>query len=238
MRDFVINESLCRETVAIHPTWKNSWYGLNQTYRWGCCSYLYKKYGRPETYQAFYNNYTTDISCGQPQTYGRSEDYIYEVAKEFKNRCGEDYPVEDYYNYIVQKIIIDTLDGAKKESEAAINLEEKGGFTVIEPTYNEDKNYGIDLKCCEGETLSFLVQIKPHTFFTGNSNRGLIQDRKLALEKEKKCKELYGVPVYYYIYDKNTGEWIENNDGKYAHCLNQLLWDNGFTKFKLYGKNS
>lgn len=219
--NYTVNATICRAAESLHPTWKNAWYGLNQTYRWGCCTYLYKKYGRPDNYQSFYDNYVTDITGETPQTYGRPEDYIYDYAEALKERSGEDYPTMDYYNYIVKKLIVDTLDGAQKENEAAQYIIEHG-FTIEEPTYKEDKDYGIDLKCYNDGILKFIIQVKPHTFFIGNSNNGLINDRRSALIKEKKCNQDYGVPVYYMIYDKSTGEWIENN-GHTAHRLKDLL---------------
>lgn len=231
MTNYTVNATICRETEKNHPFWKNAWYGMNSTNNFGCCTYLYKKYNEPQTYQAFYDNYVNDISGYKPQTYGRSEDYLYQEAEKLKERSGEDYPIEDYYNYIVKKLIVDTYDGCNREKCAAQYIENHG-FIVKEPTIQEDKDFGIDLKCYKGETLKFLVQIKPNTFFMGNSNRGLLSDRKSALQKEEICNEKYGVPVFYILYDKNTGEWIKNNNGSIAHKLSDLLWDSGFTKYK------
>lgn len=226
--NYTINATICREAESLHPKWKDAWYGLNQTYRWGCVAYLYKKYGRPDNYQAFYDYYVTDITGEAPQTYGRSEDYIYEYAEALKEKSGENYPTMDYYNYIVKKLIVDTLDGAQKENEAAQFIKEQG-YTLEEPTYLEDKDLGIDLKAYKDGKLKFMVQVKPHTFFLGNNNKGLLNDRNKAVVKEKSAKKIYGVPVYYMVYNKRTGDWITHNGHK-ALKLNDLL--NNVVNFK------
>lgn len=207
---------------------KEKWYGLNSTDNLGCCTYLYKKYGYPEKYKDFYKAYTTDNQDSGKEN-GRSEQYLLNVANILAFKDDFRFSIEEYYSYIVKKLIVDTLDGSKKETEVNELLKRKG-LRTESPTINEDLKFGIDIKVYKDDDLKYMIQVKPNTFFIGNRNQSLINDRIKALEKERKTKEQYGVNTYYIIYNKSNGQFILNK-GKYlSHRLGDLINNDGTTK--------
>ena len=206
---------------------KEKWYGLNRTDNVGCCTYLYKKYGYPDTYEDFYNSYIND-TLNVSRENGRNEHYLYRIAKVLAKKDNYRFTMEEYYSYIIKKLIADTLDGAQMESKVNEMLLSKG-LTTEAPTLVEDTKYGIDLKVYKENKLVCMIQVKPHTFFIGNINQSLIKDRVKALVKEQNVKNLYHVPTAYIIYNKNTKEFIRTN-GKLTHRLSQLINEDGTTK--------
>lgn len=223
-----INEKKCRETAKrLGSKLNNKWYKLNNTDNLGCATYLYRKYGYPDTYQHFYDKYISDHKVDS-KTNGRNTDYLTFVAERLAAFDDYSEPYQDYFDFIVQKLIIDTKDGMAEEEKAKKMLE-ASGFTCDEPTITEDLQLGIDLKVKKDDKPICAIQVKPHTFFLGNSNWSLVNDRKRALEKEKKTKEQLKLPTYYFIYYKNDGEFIKTN-GKYAHKLQSLINPDGTTK--------
>ena len=199
---------------------KEKWYGMNSTDNLGCCTYLYKKYNYPETYEDFYNAYTKDNTNFGKES-GRNENYLLKMSKLLAIKDENRFEIEDYYSYIIKKLIVDTLDGSKKESEVNEIIKKKG-YRTESPTLIEDLKYGIDIKVYEKNKLIYMIQVKPNTFFKGNRNMSLINDRKKALVKERKTKEKYNVNTYYVIYEKKTGKFIKNN-GKLLHHLKDLI---------------
>ena len=206
---------------------KEKWYGMNSTGNFGCCTYLYHKYGYPDNYEDFYLQYIKDSSFNDKE-HGRNEEYLYRMAYMLYLKDDERYNIEDYYSYIIKKLIYDTLNGCKQESKVKELLYRKG-LRTESPTIHEDLKYGIDLKVYDKDKLMYMIQVKPHTFFLGNKNQSLVNDRKLAIEKERKTKEKYGVNTYYIIYDKNNGQFIQNN-GKLTHVLRHLINNDGTIK--------
>ena len=220
-----INESDCRNAVNLHPELKPIWGTMNYTNNFGTLTYLYKKYNSPSTYQDFLSAYIQD--SGNTTITGRSEEYILEQANRFSWSDYNRLPKTTYINYILQKLIIDTLDGQKWEVKAKDFLEDLG-YKVLEPSYIQDSKEGIDKLIYKDGKLTGIIQIKPLSFFRGNQNYRLIEDRKLALQKERLCVSKYGVPVYFMIYDKNGNNWITTN-GKLAHSITSLISHTGQT---------
>lgn len=228
--NYTVNETRCKETFnKLNYRLKNKWYKLNSTSNVGCMTYLYKKYNNPETYQQFYDLYVSDTKTDNPKTCGRNEEYITKVATQLGNLDGNQETLETYYDYIIQKLIIDTFNGLKKETEMKQELE-KHGYRCEEPTYTEDTDLAIDFKIYKNDELYCLAQVKPHTFFIGNSNYSLINDRKLALQKQAIAEKQFYVPVVYFIYNKNNNQWIKNSNGKITHRLTNLINIDGTTK--------
>lgn len=227
--NFTINIEKAKQ-IDRNTNLKEKWYGLNATNNVGCCTYLYKKYNYPKTYNEFYEAYIKDHSVNDKQS-GRNEYYIYKIAKELSNRDNHRFEISDYYSYIVKKIIVDTLEGAKKESEINEMLIKKG-LTTVSPTLDEDLKLGIDLKVYKNNKLLYMVQVKPNTFFIGNNNHSLINDRINAINKEQMVMNIYHVPTIYIIYNKNSGKFIKHN-GKLSHRLLNLINTDGTTKNKL-----
>lgn len=227
-----INEKTCREIfIQYNNKLKNKWYILNGTKNVGCMTYLYKKYNNPKTYQQFYEAYITDkYNKKNPETCGRNEEYLNKVARKLMNLDNNEEQFSVYYNYIIQKLIIDTYDGLQKENQIKQKLINKG-YTCVEPTYYEDVKLSIDFKVYKDNNLYCLVQIKPLSFFLGNRNQSLIQDRIKAIKKEKKAEQQFKVPLVYIIYKDD--KLIKNNKGNIAHRLLNLINLDGTIKFNL-----
>ncbi len=227
-----INTQDCSTIEQKHPTWKNYWYGLNTTTNFGCITYLYKNYGCPNTIQEFYNCYVSDMPTAMYKNCGRTEAFLWYKAKLLQTLVGDNAPFNDYFVYICKKLFYDTFYGCKKEKEIW-DIYTNKGFSCESPSIDEDCKYGIDIKVYQDGALKYLFQVKPNTFFFGNRNASLINDRKSALQKEKLCNSIYHLPVYYYIYDKNTGEWLTNEKGGKGFKLKDLINNDGTSKNKL-----
>ena len=215
----------CKEAYdKLDSSLKEYWANINQTNNWGCVTYLYKKYGCPETLEDFYNLYCCDSDGENPKEHGRSEDYIYQWAEMLSEYVNAD--VQTVYNYILYKLFYVTIKGCKKELLAKELLESKG-YTALTPSLEDDAQLGIDLKVYSGETHLFNLQVKPDTFFKSNTNQGLIRDRKIALKKDLRAKQRYNVETYYLIYSNATGGFICNQKGKHLFKLSRLINENG-----------
>ena len=201
---------------------KNLWYGLNSTYNFGCCVYLCKKYGYPVTVEEFYNKYINDPKEEDLTTCGRSEEFIMKYACILGNRDNNRFSIDDYYSYIIKKLFYDTIEGCKWESKLNDYIISKG-FTTKPPTPYEDTKLGIDIKVYKDNNLKCLIQCKPISFFRGNSNYSLINDRMKAITKEQKAVNAFGVPVFYCIYEKNKNEWKTNKKGGRCFKLKDLI---------------
>lgn len=228
MTNINFNADNSRRTANIHGNrLNNKWYGMNCTRDFGSVAYLYKKYGYPESYNKFYEMYTNDHKENSKEN-GRNYEYLVAKASELRNRDNNMYPIDIYFDFLMQKLIVDTFNGLAMESEVKKMLEESG-FTCTTPTLWEDKDYAIDLKVYMDDNFICIVQVKPNTFFKGNGNDSLINDRKSAIEKEKKVTSIYNVPTFYIIYKKDSGKFIEHN-GKYCFRLHDLINNDGTTK--------
>lgn len=225
---FKIDINKCKDVIRLYDyRLKYKWYGLNSTTNCGCCTYLFKKYGQPETVQEFYNSYINDHVINS-RTNGRNEDYLLGVAKVLQELDNFRENTDVYFIYIIQKLFVDTFNGCQKEKEVK-DIIENAGFKCESPTYNEDIKFGIDLKVYKNNILKYLVQVKPNTFFYGNNNKTLINDRKNAIIKEERSNEKYKVPTYYVIYSKNTGKFIPTKNNKLCHKLTNLIDNEGLT---------
>lgn len=209
----------------LNPQLKEIWSNINSTKNWGCCTYLYKKYGCPSTVEDFYIKYTTDDDDNNnPKEHGRNKDYIWSYAEMLSEYVTA--PTETIYWYIVQKLIVDTFNGCQKEQKAKELLVSKG-YSGVSPTLEEDTEFAIDLKVYNENKHLFNLQVKPDTFFKGNTNQSLIRDRISAFKKDLKAKNKYGVPTLYLVYSKETGSFIHNPKGKYLFRLTDLVNNDG-----------
>lgn len=208
----------------------SQWYGMNSTYNFGCMTYLYKKYNNPKTVQEFFNKYISDTISQDNRQCGRNYNHIINKAKTLASKDNFTYSMDEYIDFIIKKLFIDTFNGCQKEVELK-ELIEKKGFTTKQPSLDDDLQLGIDLFAYKDGKLKFLIQTKPITFFLGNRNLGLINDRVLALQKQALAEETYKVKVIYCIYNKD--KWIKNNNGGIGFKLERLIENDGFTKNKI-----
>ena len=105
---------------------------------------------------------------------------------------------------------------------------ESSGYTVTEVYGDDDAELGADL-WCEKDDEIFAVQVKPLTFFLGNSNQSLINDRIGAHKKVEKCLKKYGKKTYYVVYSPQTNTFLKKENGKFAFRLEEFCDKQGHT---------
>ena len=225
-----IDERKCRDAQAKHKDWDAIWHTLNSMQNLGNCSYLYKKYGCPDSYQVFYDRYTTDTEVGNIDN-GRSQECLEAIAMQLKEITDGSY--EDCINYTYKKVILDTVDGGKYERKFNTTMTAYG-LDVEEPTYYEDSRYGIDKKVYMDGRLLCFIQIKPKTFFMGNSNEWLKTERRNAIYKIERCSSMYKVPTYFVIYDKTSGDFVKHPISKKLTWKPEtVIGDNGNSMYNI-----
>lgn len=233
-QEYIIDEKRCRDVeLKYKDRLMDSFGKLNGRKTIGSCTYLYKKYGCPKTYQEFYEKYTTDKDNGNHSKdiryCGRTEIELKRIADRFKKMVGdESIDNQVFEDYLVKKIIIDTLDGHQKELELYEILYNEG-YEIREPSPTEDSELGIDGFAYKDGELEFIMQIKPISFFYGNKNYYLLKDRQYAVEKAEKCEYKYGVDVRYFIYNSKLKKWCKNGNSLYFD-INEIINQDGTTK--------
>lgn len=228
MRFNDINKKDFKRTNVISRKYNTQWKKYAGRNCIGDCSKLFQRL-RPTSYYDFYVKYTKDgeetVSNRKEMLhYGRTEDEIEELAKEYQNECCDySYPLDDYIKNVYMHTIIETYDGQIKEEQVNQILSNLG-FTYEKPEGNEDARLGIDFKVFKDGKLSFVIQIKPKSFFVGHKNQSLIDDRIGAFHKEELVKKKLGVNTYYMVYladDNGNVEWLAEN-GKMCFELSRL----------------
>lgn len=225
----MIDFNKCIETSYLTQKCNMAFYKINSRQSIGDLSYLFQKY-QPTDYQDFYNKYTTDTKCKDRRHCGRSEEELLVIAERYKAFAKSDLPVEIFFNNLIWHIIVQTFEGHRKEIELKQYLINKG-FNVKNVKSDLDAEYAIDLLISKGDQKAF-IQVKPISFFMGNSNQSLLNDRLLAIKKYKKALDKFGLHTIYCVYKKegNKVEWLTNEKGGLGHKLNSLLADTGITK--------
>lgn len=218
----VIIETELREAQAKHKDWDEHWHKLNNMEYLGNCSYLYRKYGCPNSYQEFYNRYTADTEVGAIDN-GRSQENLDDIAMRLKELTDGSF--KDCINYTLKKVVLDTVDGGKYERLFNTTMT-KYGLDIVEPTYYEDSRYGIDKKVYLDGRLLCCIQIKPKTFFMGNKNEWLKIERRNAIYKIDKCNNRYQVPTYFVIYDKASGDFVKHPISRKITWKPETILDN------------
>lgn len=185
----------------------------------GDCSELFKRLC-PSNYYEFYVKYTKDGERTENNRLelpycGRSENEIKILSEKYKRACGDtSIPLEEFIKNIYCHIIIETFDGHMAEKECGDILNNLW-YCYEKPNGDEDALLAIDFKVKKGDKLIFLLQIKPISFFRGNKNESLIEDRKYAFEKIRKCRKIFNVPTFYMVYKSNddgTVKWLTENN--------------------------
>lgn len=162
---------------------------------------------------------------------GRSVEELWELAKEYRELTGNfDIPLEVYMQNLITLAIIDTYDGQRFEREVGSYMTNKG-ILYDKPKNNEDSKYGIDFKVYGKDftDLKCLIQVKPISFFRGDKNEALKQDRICAFEKYEICRKEYGVPTFYMVYDiwrNGMVKWL-CKDGNFCLKLHELTNPDG-----------
>lgn len=210
----------------------------------GDCSYLFEKL-RPNSYKDFYDKYVNDGKenfgsiISDDYHRGRTECEIIDNAKYLYDTICQRYPDDnvnfiDCLNVTVGHTIHETYDGHIIENIVDSMFSDRG-IKTVKPCGDADSLYGIDRFCYQGNELKFTLQIKPMTFFLGNSNKSLINDRLSAFDKDKKVERVFKVKTYYIIYDGNLSNenkigFICKSNGKMAFELSEVCNPDGTAK--------
>ena len=209
----------------------SSWNKINSTERWGCLTYLYKKYGMPSDIEEFYYQYVNDsnlkATVDNPIEFGRDRDYIYQYAEYLKELDDDKEEIDTYYWYIIYKLIYCTFYGCQYEVKAQDIIINKG-YSVEMPTIEDDTKYGIDLKVYNNNHKHLCnVQVKPITFFYGNGS-SITNRRVYDYGKTQTGGVKYGVPTFYMVYNKNKDTFVKNKNNKYLFKFDDIVQYNGY----------
>ena len=211
----------------------------NKTYKLpeyiGYCMRIFERLA-PVSYEDAFEKYT---NSGYDTNFdslnrGRTKEELIAIAKKWMEECSDSMlSLENFYDGLILHIIVETYDGYVREKQVKEALSNVGA-TIETVTGDEDTKMAIDIKA-ELNGNTFLVQVKPVSFFVGGmSNKALNDDRKALSKKEKRAREKYGNKTYfrYLLYDSfNTGEWIVNtNCNKCSFSYEELLDDFGRPK--------
>lgn len=228
------NKKDFKKTNRISRKYNTQWKKFACRNSIGDCSKLFQRL-RPTSYYDFYVKYTKDgeetaSNRKEMLYYGRTEDEIRIIAEKYREACRDyTYPLEDYIKNVYMHTIIETYDGQVKEEQLNEMLT-RLGYTYEKPEGDEDAKYGIDFKVFKNGKLSFVLQVKPISFFLGWSNQSLIEDRIGAFKKEQLVRECFNVSTYYMVYkidDDGNVQWLSEN-GKMCFELKRLCnKDNG-----------
>lgn len=214
-----------RETAYMTKDHNYQWYKINNRTEIGDMMYLLTKY-KPTSIEDFYNKYTNDtIDDGNPQHRGRTLDEIEKIAIKYKALSGDDIPLDTYIKNILWHTVVQTWDGYSRECD----LQAYGalrGYELRKTNNEDDATLGVDFEVRVKDKLKCFIQLKPETFIKGNSNKSLINDRRLAILKQDKVKQIYDVPTYYVFY-KNDNTYLSTDSNKICWQLEKLVNTDG-----------
>lgn len=212
-------------------------------------TWLYKTLN-PVDYQDFFDKY---LACAKGESLdpnkkyrrwdlkkdehsGRTLEDLITLAKFYKESCNHvDYPIEDFFDDLVNHIIIETYDGHQAERELGDILSRRGG-EVEETDGDFDSKFGVDL-IVKTKKNTYYIQVKPFsTFSKMQPHDGLRKDRINFFEKQRYLDNYLGkhAEIVYMMYDKRhmdkTGEilWMCKGD-KVSFHLSELTNEKGDT---------
>lgn len=240
---FITNDDFIRSKVKLRK-YNQEWKKYSARKYVGDCSYLFEKL-KPTSYKDFYEKYVNDgdntfgkIGTDDYQR-GRTEFEIIDNAKFLYETIRKHYPNDDVHfsdclNVTVGHTIHETYDGHIVENIVDKMLTDKG-LKMVKPMGDADTLYGIDRFCYMGDKLVFTLQIKPISFFLGNSNKSLISDRISAFNKCDKVQKAFNVKTYYIIYDSSVSSenkvgFVSKSNGKMAFELSEVCNIDGSAK--------
>lgn len=240
---FITNEEFIKSKIKLKK-YNQEWKKYSARKYVGDCSYLFEKL-KPVSYRDFYEKYINDgqMNFGTINTNdyhrGRTEIEIIDNAKYLYDTIRKRYPDDDVnfvdcLNVTVGHTIHETYDGHIVEN-IVDEMFSKKGLRTVKPCGDADSLYGIDRFCYIDDALQFMLQIKPISFFKGNMNKSLIDDRISAFKKGFKSQEVFKVKTYYIIYDssicnENKVGFVCKPNGKMAFELSELCNSDGTVK--------
>ena len=205
----------------------NNWYEkiYRKAYSIGYVSEFFKKV-KPTSFENAYDHYTLSgfLDTGLPkEKRGRTKEELEQLAIEWKDKCGIDLPLVDFYDTLVLHAVVETCLGIMMEKEAQ-KAYKHFGFDVTETEGEEDSRLAVDFIARKGEQ-TILVQVKPVSFFLAKKD-DVIDDRKLIWNKREDREKKYPSSIYTcMVYDKNR-KWAKK-DGKFNLLYGDLVDKNG-----------
>lgn len=214
----------------------NDWY--EKIYRHpqaiGYVSAFFKKY-KPASFEnaldLYYLSGIRDKDLPITQR-GRTKEEIEDLAIDWKEKCGVDLPLVDFYDAIILHAVIETVFGNIMESTAATAYRNRG-FDVEETDGRDDRSLGIDFIATMDES-KLLVQVKPISFFRGEK-ADLVKDRVTTWKKHKMGLEKYPEASYAYMIYDPQGKWLKSK-GKFNFKYEDLITEDGKAKTSIDDK--
>lgn len=188
----------------------------------------------PVSYEDFYQkylNYALANSSKPIELRGLTYDELLSESHRFKELVEEQTSIVNdisvYYYGLVCHIIVETFNGKKKELQLLNYIQKTFGYECVPFDSTIDCRFGVDLKITDLEGNIYALQIKPDTFFLGNKNVSLQDDRIGMIHKRNKLRKQFGIDTIYAVYcnrnDSNNGGWYMKDNGKITFKLEQLL---------------
>lgn len=200
----------------------------------GYCMRIFERLA-PVSYEDAFEKYTESGYDTAFNSYerGRTKDEIESIAITWMAECPDSkLELVDFYDAMVLHAIVETYDGYMREKQVKDSLV-GAGAKIDTVSGDEDVKMAIDVKA-ELNGNTFLIQVKPISFFAGNHNKSLNEDRAALKRKESRAREKYGKNTYfrYLIYDSwGNGEWVVNEKkNKCSFSYDELLDEFGRPK--------
>lgn len=218
---------------SLKSKWNNDLYGKPWQRKYagkpsvGAMVYLCDTW-KPNSYEEFFEQYTTRFGDSDRLHCGRSPEEIEEIAIKWRDAVKDyDTPLSEYFDAIILHTVVETYVGADFEKKAVKCLEEHG-FDAVHGTDDEDSAMNIDYKIYKDGELKYFLQVKPISFIVSDRQH-TFNDRLNAFEKHDMGNKKYpGIQYYYLIYDGYRNKWIYNPEKK--RCLfkyEELVRKNG-----------
>jgi hypothetical protein len=186
----------------------------------GNCSTLVQESGAYNLYD-FYTYY-----CN----YGRTQEYMEDLAKKFLTLIKEKIPNtiithEDCIDCLDNHACIQTWNGYTVET-FIISFFEFLGYTVTHCNKKDDAHLGIDMIVSKDDSICFLVQCKPSSFWT-SSYKHTIDDRLSLFEKHQKGNMKYpNIPYRYITYNSyKLRKYLSSIGRDFLFIDKRELWD-------------
>lgn len=216
----------------------------------GDCSYFFSTYFDGSSYEDYFFKYISNADenfnhvTGKGNEFkGRSIDQLRRIAEiECEDIDNPAITVDMCMDDLITHAIFETVDGHLSEIEFERQYLNKDEYD-IERTYGDlDSRCGVDIIATRKlDGVKYFFQIKPISFFKGNRNLSLKNDRKeflfvkqnnlISIMRERGYDG--DCTILFIIYENKDGNIIFHKNarnGKYCWCLSELIDNNGEVK--------
>ena len=214
------------------------WNHLNKPISIGQCLHLYKLLGATDVHD-FAIRYLESgeelctLLNERPKTehrilkrlHGRTEDEFLVVADKFLNKLDSNlYSLEDVILYMWIRMFYQTSIGFQREVQTQRALKiQYPEFQFKESSAELDLEYGIDLECYQGSQLICGIQVKPESYYFGQSPNTQSAKFQNAV-KHQRYSNVYQVPVTYAI-ATSSGELVKVYTSTEPRTFHQFDYD-------------